>query len=67
MKRQRSFDEMEHQLEHLGFTLTQPNYRFVITGDGDEFDEAYCFMFDNLEQVTAFMEGFETAMEIMMP
>jgi hypothetical protein len=64
MRNQQSFEDLQSHLEGYSFTLTQPNFRYLVQYTEDE---AYAFLFDNLAEVQVWLEGFDTAMEFMQP
>ena len=59
MNRTRSFQELKDSLDDFNFQLTQPKDRYIIEYTENE----YFWTFDNLDEVRAFVEGFETAIE----
>ncbi len=64
MNRKRTFKELEATLKEIGFDLTCPEYRYYIEF-GDDHNPP--LVFDNLDEVTAFVEGFDICMEFMAP
>ena len=64
MNRTRTFEDLQESIKEMGFDLSQPESRYYIEFGDDHNPPA---VFDNLTEVTAFVEGFDVCMELMMP
>ena len=57
MNRTRTFEELQATLKGFDLDLTQPKFRYIIEYD----DHVDPWVFENLDEVTAFVEGIEYA------